>query len=1134
MNNIKFLVIIFILIETFVSIFIIKDLNKRIDTEIALKINNIMTKQEIIYNNMVNDALSKFQILCTSQTFFKDMETVNKIEDAGRENAIKQLHHRFLDVYVNFLPGSVNLIRIYDKKGKLIGRYVNGEIDTLSFTSDFYITYRASDNTRFTIDEKDIAVIIPYQLQYNNELYGYVEFGMTADSFLENIEKLYSSSYIFLIKNASLEQANIKPFSLNNIKWQDINKYKVMIGNHYFLSSVILKAIINNIDYVTSTRKDVKNLIRDIYVDNVRYWGVFIGIYDLNQNEFGYVAEIMPNDYIYQIKNIAFFLWFFITIALSLFTFIIVTMEKNKHSMLQLNNVLEGYKLAVDNSSQIIKFNSDLVIVDVNQKFLDLMGGIADEYIGETITYFSKRCSEPKKFINSFNLQNNDTIFNGIYEFRTKYSTKAILSVSSTPIVDKQENIMDIICVMKDLSPEYSAIGELKKAEDKSEEFITILTDYINATGSTVVVYQKDFTLEYTNSVFLADSSDNVAHCYKYDVGKCIKHCKDCYIKQVFKEKIEFSYEVIEEENNIYERISFFPILDKIGNVRFVVCEHGNIFDRVEYQKTLIDANNKEHSMVIQLQEMVHARDEAIIVAEQASKAKSLFLANMSHEIRTPINGIMGFLTLLKDCKMDKTAKEYINIISTSSENLLGVINNILDFSKIESGKMDLEKAPFNIISDVESVVDMYLAKAEEKQIELTLYTDPYIPNKMLGDSTKVKQVMSNLLSNAIKFTSEKGTISVDVRCIYKESGVARIQLSVTDNGIGMNSDTKEKIFSPFAQGDSSITRRFGGTGLGLSISNSMLEIMNSKLELATKEDKGSSFSFELSLQIQEDIDKNHHAKISATNSKILLFDNYGVHSKVLKEYMSALNVNISNCHGDITKITEDADYVIMDAGRNIKQFKEAFSKMPYKDKAKYIIGVHSKDKNELDNMDNVSYVVLKPINLSKIYNVFAYFSDKYSHTNKKQSATKSKAESNILKETKKEKNSSLNSVQKNKILVVEDNPVNQKLMIIFLQKAGFEVDVAGNGQESVDILSEGKIYDIIFMDIHMPIMDGVTATKKIRALGIKTPIIALTANIIKEDIDNFIASGMNYHLAKPINFDKLKEVIAQYSKNSD
>ena len=1109
MNNVKVLVVVLIILEALVSIFILRDLSRRIDTEVYAKISTISSQKEIIYNSVVNDALSKFQIIYNNQSIINDMEKVNSLDGEKRQEAIRSLHHDFLDMYVNFIPGTINLIRIYDKNGILIGRYLNGELDPSSINSSFHIIHPTQDSQVFTIDSKDIAVLIPYKLQKNNEIYGYIEFGMSADSFVNHMERLYSGLYLFAIKNSYLAISD-----KGVLEGEDINKYKVITGANYYIPEIILKTIINNIDFVANTNNQGKYFIKDVYLENKRYWGVFIPIYDISNDELGYITELMPNEYLYQIKNIAFFIWLLISITLWLFAFIVIMLERNRKSMLQLNNMLEGYKRAVDNSSQIIEFNEKMIITNVNIKFIDLMGGHIDEYIGESLSHFAAKCSEPNKFINSFNINKNETIYNGIYEFKTKHSKKAVLSVSSTAIADNSGKIKNLLCVMSDLTPEYTAIDELKAAEDKSEEFITILTDYINATGNILLVYKKDFTLEYSNLSHAADPFDRTANCYKHHMGRCIKTCSDCLVQKVFKEKIKVSYEVIDEKNNIYELISFFPILDKHGEVRLVVCEHRNIYDKVESQKTLLEANEKERAMVKQLQEMVQARDIAKAEAEYASKAKSMFLANMSHEIRTPINGILGFLELLKDCQMDDTAKEYFKIISSSSQSLLGIINDILDFSKIESGKMDLEKVSFNLVDTVESVIDMYMARVDEKNIDLAVFTDPYIPKMIQGDSVKVRQILANLLSNAVKFTADEGMVFINILLVYIENGFARIQFSVTDTGIGISEQTKQKIFSPFAQGDTSITRRFGGTGLGLSITRSMLEMMNSSLEIVTEENKGSTFTFEISFKI---IDKANHINdiMVDKNKKIIVFNTDSVCGQVISKYLKAYNMEVINAEGDVSVITEDTYAVLIDAKRDIDTFFKIFKTMPYKDKIIYSAVVHSKYKILTDKEKDLKCVVLKPVTLSRFKNMFTEIN-----------GNETKVEGTL---SDKDSKVALNG----HVLAVEDNPVNQKLLVIFLEKAGFNVTVASNGQEAVNIIKDSSNFNIIFMDINMPVMDGVTATLKIREMGINIPIIALTANVIKEDVDKFIKSGMNDYIAKPINFDKLKNILLEFGAKS-
>ncbi len=1103
MNNIKILIAVIIGVEALISIFILRDLKRQVKTEVYSKIETISTQKEIVYNSVVNDAHSKFQIIYTNQNLFTAIKDINNSKGENRENAVRRFHHDFLDMYVHFIPGAVNLIRIYDKNGTLIGRYVNGELDKSSLNSSFHIIHPTKDYKLFTIDTKDIALIIPHKIQMNNEVYGYIEFGMTADSLINHLESLYSSFYVFLLKNDYIEKSGI-----NETLGTLIHDYRILTGKHYFIDDIILEIIADSVDFVAKSEKSGKYYIKDIFIDDKKYWGVFIPVYDIHNNKIGYITELMPDDYLNQLQNVAFFIWLLISVTLWLFAFIVIVMERNRKSMVQLNNLLEGYKNAVDNSSQIIEFNKELNITQVNNKFLELMGGSKEEYVGQDISWFSTSCTEPYKFMNSFQSDNNGTTFNGIYEFKTLYGKKAVLSISSTPIFNNQNQVITVLCVMSDLTPEYEAISELKAAEDRSEEFIKILTDYINATGNTLLVYKKDFTLEYSNTPHSADSVDNVANCYNYQIGKCIKTCEECYVKQVFNEKIKLSYEIIDEENNIYEMVSFFPILDKKGDCRLVVCEHRNIFDKVESQKTLLEANEKERAMVSQLQEMVQARDVAKAEAEYASKAKSMFLANMSHEIRTPINGIIGFLELLKECNMDNTARDYFKIIHASSESLLSIINDILDFSKIESGKMDIEEIPFNIVESIDTVVDMYMAKAEEKNIDLTVYTDPALPKILKGDSTKIRQILSNLVSNAVKFTLEGGTIEINVNLLYKEENNARIQFNVSDTGIGINSVTKKEIFSPFSQADTSITRRFGGTGLGLSISRSMVEMMGSHLELMSQENKGSTFAFELTLEIVNSDD--YLNEINVEEDRLLgVFNGNKACSRVVLKYFKAYGLNVYDAHGEIENIKENTNVLLTDYSKNLEVIKKISNHVSKNKNITLITATNSANKAHIEKY--VDHVVLKPVTLSRIIELHKIVHNKYTKEDINMADSNSKIE------------------LRGKILVVEDNPVNQKLIVIFLEKAGFNVTVASNGQEAVNIMSEDSNYDLIFMDIHMPVMDGVTAARSIRDLGIQVPIIALTANVIKEDVDKFISNGMNDHISKPINFNKLNQILIKY-----
>ena len=1102
MRLFRWLIIVFVLVEIFFSIFIFRDMIRRIDITLSSHITSVETQKDIIFGNISSNSLYIYQILSTDQQIISSLHDVNTASHVEKEAAVQRFNHNFLEAYYAISSNNLNLIRIYDGRGFLIGRYINGELDSSSLNSNFHILNPNKQERAFVIDSKDIAMTITYKVMYKNELAGYIELGITANAFLSYMETLYNSPYLFVLKKHTHSMAPLE------VTGYDFSDYNVLVGSKYETNRKTIEHIIDNISYIFQSNID-KYFLKKINIDDKVYWGVFIPVFDLNNEEIGYIVELIESNYISQVKHVTFFLWCLLTIMLWFFAFIIILIEHNRTSIGYVNTVLEGYRKAIDSGSQIIEFNNKLIVRNVNKRFVEFMGGSADDYISSSLNDISRCCLEPEKFVSSFNVSTEETLFNGVFEFNTKYGKRIVLSVFSTPIMDKDENLVSLLCIMNDLTAEYEAIEELKAIENKKEEFISLLTDYINATGNTLVITKKDFTLEYSNSNQSWDPKDRVIKCYKPYIDKCIKTCEECYIKQVFREKVFLSYEEVDDSAELYKQISFFPIFSKGGDVNFVVCEHKNIFDKIEYERTLVEANKKEKAVVLQLQDMVRARDVAMAEAEYASQAKSMFLANMSHEIRTPINGIMGFLSLLKDCRVDDTAREYLSIINASSESLLGIVNDILDFSKIESGKMDLEYIAFNITYEIESVVDMYMAIAQEKGIDLTVFTDPMLPKMIYGDALKLKQVITNLLSNAIKFTQENGSIHMDVRQLYKEDGYSRIQIYVSDTGIGISKDKKDTIFSPFSQEDTSITRRFGGTGLGLSISRSILELMGTSLNLDTELNKGSTFSFELSLKIIEPAEKYKYVR-----RKICFIGPY-YQSKPAIEYIKLLGHTIISLENTIDNIPKETELVFLDSGKDLAVLKDNLEKLKDKKDILKVVTCLSKQKQEIESFKLADFIVIKPCTLSRINKLF----NSIDNNSKENDEASDKEKGDV--------------VLKGDILVVEDNPVNQKLILIFLQKAGFTVTLANNGQEALDIVKT-KDFKLIFMDINMPVMDGVTATKELRKMGITLPIIALTANVIKEDIDTYTASGMNAHLAKPINFDKLLELLSSYFNSKD
>ena len=524
------------------------------------------------------------------------------------------------------------------------------------------------------------------------------------------------------------------------------------------------------------------------------------------------------------------------------------------------------------------------------------------------------------------------------------------------------------------------------------------------------------------------------------------------------------------------------------------------------------------------LETLVETAKDDKIIALQANEAKSLFLANMSHEIRTPLNGIVGFTEILRSTDLTEEQDEFLSIIDKSSENLLSIINNILDLSKIESNKIEIENIVFDAAEEFESAVETYAVSATEKNIDLNFYMDPDISSKLKGDPTKIKEIIINLLSNAVKFTSYGGEINLEITKVTDDHGNDRIKFIVQDNGIGMTKEQQSRIFDAFSQADVSVTRKYGGTGLGLTISSQFVELMGGHLELESAKDHGTSFFFSLPLEEVASTEVNYaHAFTDLTIGKYeqdvpTKLDNY------LEEYFKYFGPSIKHFEsiGDLKEL--DDNDICKNYWIDIDKAKQnIMDAIHHIDKSKLIIIANVTSRNKIEELGiDQSNVIFKPVTLTKLKAVL----------NATATSTPQLIEDTL-------------TIQQSKfdahVLVTEDNIINQKLIKRILEEHGMTVDIANNGLECFE-KRRSNDYELLFMDIQMPVMDGIEATHEILDYEedeemAHVPIVALTANALKGDRERFLGEGMDEYITKPIETTELLYILNKFlskKTNSD
>ncbi|GHV05927.1 hypothetical protein FACS189485_13640 [Spirochaetia bacterium] len=535
--------------------------------------------------------------------------------------------------------------------------------------------------------------------------------------------------------------------------------------------------------------------------------------------------------------------------------------------------------------------------------------------------------------------------------------------------------------------------------------------------------------------------------------------------------------------------------------------------------------------------------------AEEASRAKSDFLANMSHEIRTPMNAVIG-MTAIGKAAADIERKDYcFGKIEDASAHLLGVINDILDMSKIEAGKMELAPVNFDFEKMLQQAVNVINFRVDEKQQKLTARIDRRIPRMLFGDDQRLAQVITNLLSNAVKFTPEAGSIHLDTRFVKEEKDLCTLQIEVTDTGIGISDEQKAKLFKSFEQAENSTSRKFGGTGLGLSISRRIVEMMNGKIWVESSPGKGSAFGFTVQLErSSEKVQDFLNPGVNWQNIRILAVDDEEAAREYFAEFSQRFGIacDITASGEEALKLIEQGNfydiYFIdwkmpgMNGVELARKIKEAGAGSIDGGASKSIVTMISAAEWSLVEDEaraaGVDKFLSKPLFASTIADLI-----------NKSIGSGSSILAGGARLT--EEDAKTDSFAGRRILLAEDMEINREIVMALLEPTGLSIDCAENGIKAVEMFSENPDrYDMIFMDVQMPRMDGLEATQRIRALetGLtphfdseqllesvkRIPIIAMTANVFREDIEKCLEAGMNDHVGKPLD---LNEVLARLRK---